>query len=428
MIQLDDTFCKPWMQTDSLLRLQRQLRSAFLDLWDERIDGEFKGWMHYPERDHSRLIEQIESIAERFRAASNVTVVVGIGGSYLGAKAALSVCRPIFFADAPERVLFAGHHLSPTYHGELLRYLERQEVTLVVVSKSGGTMEPSAAFHVLRAYMEERYGASAKDRICAITDPDRGALRTFAIDHGYERLPIPADIGGRFSGLTAVGLFPMALCGISLRDVLAGAQAGLDAARTADFESNASVRYALLRHMLYLRGFSIEALVTYRPEVASFTAWWQQLFGESQGKDGVGLYPTTLHYTSDLHSMGQYVQDARRLLFETVLDWKCVDAFKHTAQTTVQVPENVDEANQLLAGRTFANLEDIAVTSVATAHALAGVPNLIIQPTGTPEFVFGELVYFFEHACALGGYLLGIHPFNQPGVEAYKQQMTQRLV
>jgi len=424
MIHLNDTFCEPWLHGDTFQSVREQIERAHANVWDSRRDAEYKGWLRWPEADHTALFREIAEVAERFKACSEVTVVVGIGGSYLGAKAAISVCRPSFLPQSAQRVVFAGHHLSSAYHAELLRYLDAYDVTLVVVSKSGSTIEPSAAFHLLRTYLQKRYGvAGARVRTCAITDPVAGALSSYATAEGYAKLPIPADVGGRFSGLTAVGLLPMALCGISLEDVLAGARAAMTSARTFDLDNNASLRYAAVRHALYEDGFSVEALVTYYPEVASFAAWWQQLFGESQGKDGKGLFPTTLQYTTDLHAMGQYVQEARRLLFETVLD------FQHVESTTekLSVPNDVDQASEMLSGRTFDALQEIALASVVEAHASAGVPNIILQPVGKRESIFGELVYFFEHACAVGGYLLGVQPFNQPGVEAYKQLMMRRL-
>src|SRR5579875_465028 len=319
MIQLDESLIKSWVSESHLERFTNHINTAHNDLWDLSIHKEGKGWLNWPVANQEELCSRVEDVASKFKALSTLTVVVGIGGSYLGAKSAISMAKSPFVTANPGalQVVFAGHQLSTHYMAQLLALLNEHEVTLVVVSKSGSTLEPSVAFHTLRTYLEKRYGAEASNRICAITDPERGALRAYAEEKGYVTLPIPKDIGGRYSVLTAVGLLPMCLAGIDIRRVLAGAKRAHEAFRKASIH-NLSYRYALYRHVLYQKGFSMEALVTYEPRFGDFAGWWQQLYGESQGKDGIGVYPTMLQYTTDLHSMGQYVQDARKILFETV--------------------------------------------------------------------------------------------------------------
>jgi glucose-6-phosphate isomerase len=423
MIRLDDSATQQWITSEHVERLRGLGEYAQKQLWDLSIQTDGKGWVNWATDDHSKLFAQVDEIAAKFRGISDVTVVIGIGGSYLGAKSALSMLRGQFLSEADKlRVVFAGHQLSARYMTELLEMLDSHEVTVVVISKSGGTLEPSAAFHTLRAYMEKRYQGKAAERICAITDADKGTMRTFAQAHGYATLPIPADIGGRYSVLTAVGLMPMAIAGIDYRKVMSGAKAMHDEYQGADVVTHPGYRYGLIRHALYLQGFSTEALVTYEPSVADFAGWWQQLFGESQGKDGTGLFPTMLQYSTDLHSMGQYIQDARRILFETVLDVKLQDKI-----SDVTLPQKLDEKNEYIQGKTFSELQNVAIASVISAHQQAGVPNLHLTATGSPEELYGELVCFFEVSCAFGGYLLGINPFDQPGVEAYKDEMRHRL-
>lgn len=394
---------------------------AYGELQNAQKDAFGKGWMSWPVDNHDQLFSDIDKIAADFRSKSDVTVVIGIGGSYLGARSVLSMVHPAF-TSADHQVIFAGQQLSPTYHAHLLKYLDSHEVTVVVVSKSGTTLEPSAVFHTFRDYVEKRYGqAEAASRICAITDANKGSLRGFADEKGYSTLPIPDDIGGRYSVLSAVGLLPMALSGVDYRKVMKGAANIRESFAKLAVTENPAVTYALARHVLYQQGFAAEALVTYEPRVADFAGWWQQLFGESQGKDGIGLYPTMLQYTTDLHSMGQYVQDARKILVETVLDVFIDDA------PELKVPVGLDEKNKYLENVSYAKLQQVAVESVMIAHSEAGVPNMRIEAKGDAETLYGELVYFFEVACAFGGYLMGINPFDQPGVEAYKSEMKARL-
>lgn len=422
MIQLHLDRVRSWFTEEHEARLKPLAQFAYGELENAERDAFGKGWMTWPVDDHTGLFSDIDKVAEQLKKSSDVTVVIGIGGSYLGARSVLSMIHPEFTNSSAHELIFAGQQLSPTYHANLLQYLDRHEVSVVVVSKSGTTLEPSAVFHTFRDYLERRYGEQAASaRICAITDANRGSLREYADEKGYATLPIPDDIGGRYSVLSSVGLLPMALAGIDYRKIIAGAGAMRSQLAKVDVTNNPAVQYALARHVLYQQGFAAEALVTYEPRVADFAGWWQQLFGESQGKNGMGLFPTMLQYSTDLHSMGQYVQDARKLLVETVLD-----VFIDGAPD-LKVPVGLDEKNRYLETRTFAELQEVAVESVIKAHSQAGVPNLRIEAKGNAESLYGELVYFFEVACAFGGYLLGINPFDQPGVEAYKSEMKVRL-
>lgn len=421
MIQLSLDQVRPWFTKDHENRLQSLAQFAYRQLLDGQVDAFGKGWLSWPVDDHAELYADIDKISDQLTKVSDVTVVIGIGGSYLGARSVLSMVYPEFVDQGKHQVIFAGQQLSGTYHAHLLKYLDNHEVSLVVVSKSGTTLEPSAIFHTFRAYLEQRYGNEAASRICAITDAEKGTLRQYALEKGYATLPIPDDIGGRYSVLSAVGLLPMALAGIDYRQVMAGAAEVKQRYDSLDVADNPSVQYALARHVLYQQGFAAEALVTYEPRVADFAGWWQQLFGESQGKDGIGLFPTMLQFSTDLHSMGQYVQDARKMLVETVLDVEIADA------PELVVPQGLDEKNAYLEGRTYDSLREVAIESVIKAHSDAGVPNIRINASGEAASLYGELVYFFEIACAFGGYLLGTNPFDQPGVEAYKTEMKVRL-
>ncbi|MDI3257952.1 MAG: glucose-6-phosphate isomerase [Kyrpidia sp.] len=424
MIRVRTDGAAEWISQPELERMADQLDAAHRRLWDPGADAGKKGWLFWPAENHEELWRAVEETAGRIRAAADAVVVVGIGGSYLGARAALTMLRPSSEWSGPRDfgVVFAGHQLSEGYLERLLEDLEAREPALVMISKSGSTLEPGAAFHVLRRYLERRYGPGAKRRIYVVTDPERGALREYAREKGYGHLPVPPDIGGRYSVLTAVGMLPMALAGIDIRAVMEGARREWALCRNPGLWENPAYLYAACRHLLYLGGRPVEALVTYEPRLGDVARWWQQLFGESQGKGGRGLFPALLHYTTDLHSLGQLVQEGPRLLFETVLH-----LVERRDGTGVTIPGDVDEASRRLAGKRLADLQEAAIVAVMEAHREGGVPNLLIEAAGPEPEVFGELVFFFEVACAVGGYLLAVDPFDQPGVEAYKRKLKERL-
>ncbi len=391
--------------------------------------NEFLGWMDLPVSYDREEYARIKAAAARIQVDSDVLVVVGIGGSYLGARAAIEALRHSFYNQLPKakrktpEIYFAGKEVSPVYLTHLLELLEGKEVSVNVISKSGTTTEPAIAFRVLRDYLEKRYGKEgARKRIYATTDKARGALKKLATEEGYESFVIPDDVGGRFSVLTAVGLLPIAVSGADIDQLMAGAAAGVEAFAVPELAANPAYQYAAARHALYRKGKTIELLVNYEPALRNTGEWWKQLYGESEGKDGKGIFPASLEFTTDLHSMGQYVQEGLRNLYETVL---MVDRPK--ADFTIgQDRENADGLN-FLAGQTMDFVNKKAFEGTLLAHTDGGVPNLVLSIPELTEYHYGQLLYFFEKACALSGYMLGVNPFDQPGVEAYKRNMFALL-
>jgi len=354
---------------------------------------------------------------------------VGIGGSYLGARAAIELLTHSFQAALPRRlrksplVVFAGNNISSTYLADLFDLLDQQDVSVNVISKSGTTTEPALAFRLLKSYMEGRYGRDgARGRIFVTTDKSRGTLKKLADDEGYETFVVPDDIGGRYSVLTAVGLLPIAAAGIDIREIMRGARTAMKDYRTPDPGINPCYAYAACRNILLRKGFDIEILVNYEPAMHFLTEWWKQLYGESEGKDQRGIFPAGVDNTTDLHSMGQYVQDGQRRLFETVIQVE-------KARREIVIPDDPADLDGLnfLAGLTMEAVNHKAAEGTILAHVDGGVPNLAIRVPALTPFYFGELVYFFEKACAISGYLLAVNPFDQPGVEAYKKNMFALL-
>ena len=386
------------------------------------VDGtwpgaEFTGWRQLPRRVQGDEFKQILNAAERIRDNSEVLVVVGIGGSYLGARAGLDFIRP---KNGPE-ILFAGTGLSPDDLYEKLELLGDRDFSINVISKSGTTLEPAAAFRIFRGLLEKKYGSAAKKRIYATTDAARGVLKTIADSEGYESFVVPDDVGGRYSVLSAVGLLPLAAAGCDVRTIVgaaAEAMYGLDL-RSAE---NPAWQYAAARNALYAKGKSIEILASYEPSFRYMAEWWKQLFGESEGKNGVGIYPASVEYNADLHSMGQYIQDGPRILMETVVSFD-------RARNDYEMPFALGDPDGLnyLAGRKLSDISRVAMEAVKAAHVSGGVPNIGISVPMQNEEGFADLVCFFEMACAISGYMLGVNPFDQPGVEAYKKNMFRML-
>jgi len=391
--------------------------------------SEFLGWMDLPNTYDRDEFQRVQQAAARIQSDSDVLVVIGIGGSYLGARAAIEALRHSFYNQLPKtkrktpEIYFAGKDLSPSYLSNLVDLLEGREFSINVVSKSGTTTEPAIAFRVLRSLLEQRYGREgACRRIYATTDRSRGALKQLATSEGYESFVIPDDVGGRFSVLTAVGLLPIAVSGADIKQLMAGAAAGVQAYGVADLASNPAYQYAAARNALYRKGKIIEMLVAYEPGLRSTTEWWKQLFGESEGKDQKGIFPASVEFTTDLHSMGQWVQDGMRTLFETILDVR-----KPKADLTIgHDPADTDGLN-FLAGSSMDLVNRKAMQGTLLAHTDGGVPNLVVTVPELNEFNYGQMLYFFEKACATSGYLLGVNPFDQPGVEAYKQNVFALL-
>ena len=394
----------------------------------EGAGNDFLGWVNLPSSIDANQIEAIEAQATKLRAKADVVICIGIGGSYLGAKAVIEAMSNSFEFlkkqhDNPT-VVFAGQNISEDYTHELLDAVKDYSVAAIVISKSGTTTEPAITFRLIKAYLEERYGkADAAERIVAITDKARGALKTLATNEGYPTFVIPDDVGGRFSVLTPVGLLPLAVAGIDIKALVAGAQA-MEAATGADVpvEENLAAQYAIVRNELYKAGKKVEILGSYEPKLLYVAEWWKQLYGESEGKDGLGIFPASVTLTADLHSMGQYIQEGERTLFETIIS---------VAESKYEVKVESEEANldglNFLTGKRLSQINKMAELGVQLAHIDGGVPQLRIEIPAINETSIGALIYFFEKACGISGFILGVNPFNQPGVEAYKKNMFALL-
>ena len=390
--------------------------------------SDFLGWVHLPSSIDDAQIAAIEAQAEKLRAKAEVVICIGIGGSYLGAKAVYEAMNNSFEylrrKHENPTVLFAGQNISEDYTYELLDAVKDYSIAAIVISKSGTTTEPAIAFRIIKAEIEKRYGKEdAATRIVAVTDKARGALKTLATNEGYPTFVIPDDVGGRFSVLTPVGLLPLAVAGVDIKALVAGATAmekATDAAVPVD--ENISAQYAIVRNELYREGKKTEILGSYEPKLQYVGEWWKQLYGESEGKNGKGIFPASVTLTADLHSMGQYIQEGERTLFETIIS---VAESKHTVKVESDA-ENLDGLNYL-AGKRISQINHMAELGVRLAHIDGGVPNIRVEiPTIDAESL-GALIYFFEKACGISGYLLGVNPFNQPGVEAYKKNMFALL-
>lgn len=386
--------------------------------------SDFLGWLDLPVDYDKEEFKRIIEVAKRVKGHSDVFVVIGIGGSYLGARAAIEMLTSSFrnSTEFPE-IVFVGNHLSSSYTHELIQYLDGKDFSVNVISKSGTTTEPAVSFRLFKQLLEDKYGKDeAKERIFATTDKEKGALKQLATNEGYETFVVPDDVGGRYSVLTAVGLLPIAVAGIDVEAMMQGAAKAREELSSDELENNIAYQYATIRNILYTKGYTTEMLINYEPSLSYFNEWWKQLYGESEGKDYKGIYPSSANYTTDLHSLGQYVQEGRRFLFETVLK---VDTPKHDIKIE-EDPDNLDGLNYL-AGKTMDEVNTKAFEGTLLAHTDGGVPNLVVRVPRLDAETFGYLVYFFELACAMSGYQLGVNPFNQPGVEAYKQNMFALL-
>ncbi len=412
--------------------LKEQVAAAHDMLHNKTGAGsDFTGWVDLPVNYDKEEFARIEKCADKIKSDSDLLIVVGIGGSYLGARAAIEMLNPTFqnlrgLRDKKETaVLFAGNSISVNYLADLMDLIDSNgyDVSVNVISKSGTTTEPAIAFRVLKEFMEKKYGRQeAAKRIYATTDKSRGALRKMAEQEGYETFVIPDDVGGRYSVLTPVGLLPIAVSGADITQIMEGARAAYDRYADKDLEHNDCYRYAAARNALSRKGKMIEIMVNYEPQLHYFTEWWKQLYGESEGKDQKGIFPAGVDFSTDLHSMGQYIQDGMRVLFETVI---AVGKARRTL-TVKEDAANLDGLNYL-AGMDLDYINKQAMAGTIMAHEDGGVPNLILNVPEMNEYYFGALVYFFEKACGISGYLLGVNPFNQPGVEAYKKNMFKLL-
>ncbi|MBE6885776.1 MAG: glucose-6-phosphate isomerase [Ruminococcaceae bacterium] len=399
--------------------------SAAIELVESKsgLGNDFLGWVDLPVNYDKEEVSRIKAAAERIRNNSDIFICIGIGGSYLGARAVIELLKGPMHnttGSTTPQIYFAGNNIDPEYLSSLLAICEGKDITVNVISKSGTTTEPAIAFRVFSELLRNKYGAEgAKDRIFVTTDRQKGTLKALADKEGYETFVVPDDIGGRFSVLTAVGLLPIAVAGIDLDGLFAGAQA---ARKELSLPGNDCYRYAALRNILYRKGKSIELLASFSTAFGQFSEWWKQLYGESEGKDGKGLFPASVTYSTDLHSLGQFVQQGSRNLFETML-W----IEKPVADLTIGIdPENTDGLN-FLAGKQVSEVNLAAFRGTVLAHNEGGVPCILLSIPAVNEYEVGYLIYFFEKACAVSGYMLGVNPFDQPGVEAYKKNMFALL-
>ncbi|WCK55795.1 glucose-6-phosphate isomerase [Aneurinibacillus sp. Ricciae_BoGa-3] len=425
-ISYDYSNALSFMEQSEVDNLGEFVKVAHTMLHEKKGPGsDYLGWVDLPLNYDKEEFARIKQAAKRIRSNSNALVVIGIGGSYLGARAAIESLSHSFHnqMNGTTQVYFAGQNISSTYVSHLLELLEGKDISINVISKSGTTTEPALAFRIFRDYMEKKYGKEeAKKRIYATTDKARGALKKLADEEGYETFVIPDDVGGRYSVLTAVGLLPIAAAGLDIDRMMEGAAAAAKKYNNPELATNQSYQYAAVRNALYRKGKSIELLVNYEPALHYVSEWWKQLFGESEGKNQKGLFPASVDFTTDLHSMGQYVQEGRRDLIETVVQVK-----KPRIELTIgEDPANIDGLN-FLAGKTMDEVNKKAFQGTVLAHVDGGVPNMVVELDELNEFAFGEMVYFFEKACGISGLLMGVNPFDQPGVEAYKKNMFALL-
>ncbi len=426
-LKLNDAFLKDFVTPDAVAALADSARTAHKTVLTRSGAGsDYLGWLDLPKNYDREEFARVKAAAARIQKLCDILIVIGIGGSYLGARAAIEfVQSPMYNAlakDTPS-VYFAGNNISSSALTELLQICEGKDVCVNIISKSGTTTEPALTFRIFRELLEKKYGKDgARERIFATTDKCRGTLKNFSDEVGYETFVVPDDVGGRYSVLTAVGLLPIAVAGIDIDSMMQGAEDARVCYSEEDPAKNDCLRYAILRNALYNDGKVTEILASYEPAAQMLSEWWKQLYGESEGKEHKGLLPASVTFSTDLHSMGQYIQEGRRNIFETVLDIQT-----DTAPFSIPFdPENIDGLN-FLAGRSIHEVNRTAMLGTLLAHTDGGVPNIVLELNDRSAYSFGYLVYFFEIACAVSGYMLGVNPFNQPGVEAYKKNMFALL-
>lgn len=420
-IRLDITNVRDYLNIEEIENLEPFVRTIESMIQDKSGPGhEFLGWVDQPSNHDKDELKRIKNAVDKIHSDSEVLVVIGIGGSYLGAKSAIEMLSPTFKKQNTE-VIFAGHQLSSHYLNELMEYVKDKKFSINVISKSGTTTEPAIAFRLFKKLLEETHD-DADSRIYVTTDKEKGALNELASKKGYEMFVVPDDIGGRYSVLTAVGLLPILAAGIDIDEMLEGATAAQKDTQETTLKDNHAYVYAIIRNILYNKGYQTEMLVNYEPRLQYLSEWWKQLFGESEGKDYKGIMPHSANFTTDLHSLGQYIQEGRRSLFETVIQ---VDT--PLSDITIEADEdNLDKLNYLT-GMTISEVNQRALEGTVLAHVDGGVPNLIVKIPKLDAYTYGYLTYFFMKACAISGYLLGVNPFDQPGVEAYKTNMFALL-
>ena len=425
MLKLDLSNASSFLPQDYLSSRMEALEKARVMLAEHNgPGGDFTGWVRLPEEYDKEEFARIQAAARKIRSDSDVLVVIGIGGSYLGARAVIELLGSADHKLSPNKpeIFFAGNGLSTDAMGDLMDYLEGKDWSINIISKSGTTTEPAVAFRVFKGLLEEKYGKEeARKRIYATTDAHKGALKGLADAEGYEEFVVPDAVGGRYSVLTAVGLLPIAVAGVDIEALMAGAAEAMDVLAQPGAD-NIAWQYAAARNALYDAGKSVELLVGYEPAFRFFAEWWKQLYGESEGKEGKGLLPASVEFTADLHSMGQYIQQGQRILLETVVKFS-------KSRRTITIPNDPDNVDGLnfLTGKPLQFVAEQAMRGTLLAHVDGGVPNLVVEADARDERTVGQLIYFFEYACGLSGYLLGVNPFDQPGVEAYKKNMFALL-
>lgn len=429
-IRLDYSNTLNFIKEEDIFNLNEKI-SLCHDMVHEKtgLGNEYLGWVDLPKNYDKEEFSKIIYTAEKIKKDSDVLLVIGIGGSYLGSRAAIEMLNHSFYNELPRkkrngpRIYFVGHNMSSTYINHLLQAIEGEDLSINVISKSGTTTEPAIAFRILKEYMEKKYGKDESyKRIYATTDKSKGALKELANEEGYTTFVVPDDIGGRYSVLTAVGLLPMAVAGIDIEKVMEGSYDAMEDLSINNIKENHSYQYAAIRNLLYTRDKNIEVMVNYEPNLTFFGQWFMQLFGESEGKEGKGIFPAALNFTTDLHSMGQYIQEGKRNIFETVLNVE-------KSKEEIYIKENSKDLDGLnyLKGKTLDFTNKKAMEGTIEAHVAGGIPNLVINIPEISPYYFGYLVYFFMKSCSISGYLLGVNPFNQPGVESYKSNMFRLL-
>ena len=425
-VTLNAKYLEPFVHEGELQAILPQVEAAHRTIHEKSGPGnDFLGWLDLPVNYDREEFDRILKAAQKIRSHSQVLVVIGIGGSYLGARAAIELLHSQLYnnlGDGPQ-IYFAGNSISPTYLNQVIRLCEGKDFSINVISKSGTTTEPALAFRIFRDLAIKKYGREgAKERIFCTTDKAKGTLKQLADEEGYETFVIPDDVGGRYSVLTAVGLLPIAVSGSDISKLMEGAAKAREDLSVCDLDKNDCYRYAALRNILYRKGKAIEILVSYEPSFSMMAEWYKQLFGESEGKDNKGIYPSSAIFSTDLHSMGQFIQEGSRILFETVVDIAAPQQDLYIQPD----PNNFDGLN-FLSDQNMSVVNRKAMQGTILAHTEGGVPNMVLQLPAINEEELGYLIYFFEKACALSGYLLAVNPFNQPGVESYKKNMFALL-
>ena len=425
-VTLNAKYLEPFVHEGELQAILPQVEAAHRTIHEKSGPGnDFLGWLDLPVNYDREEFDRILKAAQKIRSHSQVLVVIGIGGSYLGARAAIELLHSQLYnnlGDGPQ-IYFAGNSISPTYLNQVIRLCEGKDFSINVISKSGTTTEPALAFRIFRDLAIKKYGREgAKERIFCTTDKAKGTLKQLADEEGYETFVIPDDVGGRYSVLTAVGLLPIAVSGSDIGKLMEGAARAREDLSVCDLDKNDCYRYAALRNILYRKGKAIEILVSYEPAFSMMAEWYKQLFGESEGKDNKGIYPSSAIFSTDLHSMGQFIQEGSRILFETVVDVAAPQQDLYIQPD----PNNFDGLN-FLSNQNMSMVNRKAMQGTILAHTEGGVPNMVLQLPAINEEELGYLIYFFEKACALSGYLLAVNPFNQPGVESYKKNMFALL-